>query len=181
MWPAIAVVGDCCQTSAAQTGIRFRFRRRTQLQPAPFYEHRFPLFYKACVPPGRERRACCAYLNQGHGLSPLPPGENNDAQLSAQSRTLRIRQSCGLNFSSANSTSLLRAVAILLWVIFIRFRGPQALNDNLVCPSPGRTLRRSETRSTAVWSCHSRRPGWPPNIDVVLRLAGHAPVFLLAL
>jgi hypothetical protein len=78
------------------------------------------------VPPGQERRACCGYINQGRGLSPLPQG-NSGAQLSAQSRTLRIRQSYGLNFSSANSTSLLRAVAILLWVIFIRFRGPQAL------------------------------------------------------
>src|SRR5256885_4505619 len=40
--------------------------------------------------------------------------------------------------------------------------GGKLLVRNLVCPSPGRTLRRSETRSTAEWSCHSRRPGWPP-------------------
>src|SRR6267143_6315824 len=39
----------------------------------------------------RERRACCNYLNQGRGLSPLPPREDNDAQLFAQTRTLRIK------------------------------------------------------------------------------------------
>ena len=41
------------------------------------------------------------------------PGENNDAQLFAQSRTLRIRQGYGLDFSTVGSTSPLRAVAIL--------------------------------------------------------------------
>jgi hypothetical protein len=45
---------------------------------------------------------------QGRGLSPLPPGEDNDAQLFAQSRTLRIRQSNGLTFSNVRSTSPLR-------------------------------------------------------------------------
>jgi hypothetical protein len=55
--------------------------------------------------------------------------EDNDAQLFAQSRTLRIRQAYGLNLSIVVSTSPLRAVAILPRVIFMRFRGPQALND----------------------------------------------------
>src|ERR1700739_3058219 len=27
------------------------------------------------LPPGRERRACCGYLNQARGLSPLPQGK----------------------------------------------------------------------------------------------------------
>src|SRR5215467_392055 len=39
-----------------------------------FYGHQFPLPYRTLVPPGRERRAYCGYLNQGHGLSPLPRG-----------------------------------------------------------------------------------------------------------
>src|SRR5436853_3365087 len=40
------------------------------------YEHRFPfqLFCRTSLPPGPERRACCGYLNQAHGLSPLPRG-----------------------------------------------------------------------------------------------------------
>ena len=42
-----------------------------------------------------------------------PPGEDNDAQLFAQTRTLRIRQVYGFNFSTGDSTSPLRAVAIL--------------------------------------------------------------------
>src|SRR5262249_21201730 len=36
---AIAVVRGCCQISAAQIGIRFRFRRQTQLQPASSSEN----------------------------------------------------------------------------------------------------------------------------------------------
>src|ERR1700738_2054737 len=40
-------------------------------------------------------------------------GENNDAQLSAQTCTLRIRQRRGFDFSSEFSTSPLRAAAIL--------------------------------------------------------------------
>ena len=42
-----------------------------------------------------------------------PRGENSDAQLFAQSRTLRIRQSNGLDFSNVRSTSPLRTVPIL--------------------------------------------------------------------
>src|SRR5580693_1352747 len=74
MRPTIAVVRDCCQTSAARTCTHLRLPRRTQLQPASFYEHQFPLSCKTLSTPGRERRACCGYLNQGRGLSPLPPG-----------------------------------------------------------------------------------------------------------
>jgi hypothetical protein len=42
-----------------------------------------------------------------------PPGENNDAQLFAQTRTLRIRQRHGFDLSSEFSTSPLRAAKIL--------------------------------------------------------------------
>jgi hypothetical protein len=79
---------------------------------------KFPLFYKPSFPPGRERRARCGYLNQSHGLSPLPQEEDNDAQLSAQTRTLRIRQVHGFNFSIECSTSPLLAVEILPWSDF---------------------------------------------------------------
>src|ERR1700688_4276006 len=75
MQRAIAVVRGCCQTSAAQTGTRRQLPRQTQPLPASFYEHRFPLFCRTSLPPGRERRACCSYLNQGRGLSPLPQGK----------------------------------------------------------------------------------------------------------
>src|SRR5260221_8856986 len=113
MRPATAVVRDCCQTSAAQTGTHRRLPRQTQLRPASSYEHRFPLSCRTSLPPGRERRACCGYLNQGRGLTSLPPGEDNDAQLFAQSRTLRIRQINGLDFSIEISTSPLQAITIL--------------------------------------------------------------------
>ncbi len=58
-----------------ETGTRFRFRCQTQLQPASFYGHQFPLFCRTSLPPGRERGACCGYFNQGRGLSPLPQGK----------------------------------------------------------------------------------------------------------
>src|SRR5579863_4853844 len=79
----------------------------------------------------RERRACCEFLNQGHRLSPLPPKGTDNAQLFAQPCTLRIRPADSLNFSSANSTSPLRACPILhlLESIFMRFSGPQAQTD----------------------------------------------------
>jgi hypothetical protein len=67
---------------------------------------------------------CCAYLNQGRGLSPLPQGKTTTPNFSAQTRTLRIRQANGLDLSIADSTSPLRTVPILPRVIFIRFRGP---------------------------------------------------------
>jgi hypothetical protein len=51
-------------------------------------------------------------LNQGRGLSPLSE-ENRDAQLSAQTGTLRIRQRRGFDFSSEFSTSPLQTAAIV--------------------------------------------------------------------
>ena len=50
---------------------------------------------------------------QGHRLSSLPQGGDKDAQLFAQSRTLQIRQSDGLDFSTVRSTLPLQSVAIL--------------------------------------------------------------------
>ena len=48
--------------------------------------------------------------------------EDNDAQLFAQSRTLRIRQLDGLDLSIDSSTSPLRPLQSYLWVIFMSFR-----------------------------------------------------------
>src|SRR6266404_3900807 len=112
MRPAFAVVRGCCQTSAAQTGTRHQLPRQTQLLPASFYEHRFPPFCKTSLPPGRERRACCGYLNQGRGLSPLPQGKTTTPNYSLN-HALRIRQLNGLDLSIVLSTSPLQAVAIL--------------------------------------------------------------------
>jgi hypothetical protein len=50
------------------------------------------------------RHKRCGYFNQARGLSPLPQGEDNDAQF-AQSRALRIRQGDSLEFSSVAPTS----------------------------------------------------------------------------
>ena len=53
-------------------------------------------------------------------------------------RTLRIRQTDGLNFSTALDLAA-PARRYLNSVIFMRFRGPQALNDKLV--KPGKVAR----------------------------------------
>src|SRR5216683_7634800 len=64
------------------------------------------------LPPGGSGKRAATYINQGRGLSPLPSGRN-DAQLFAQSRTLRIRQTDGLDLSIADSTSPLQPVGML--------------------------------------------------------------------
>ena len=52
-------------------------------------------------------------LKQGHRLSPLSQQGRDNAQLFAQSRTLRIRHIDGVNFSTETSISPLRAFPIL--------------------------------------------------------------------
>jgi hypothetical protein len=71
------------------------------------------------------------------GYRRFPKGRN-DAQLFAQSRTLRIRQTVGLDLSIARSTSPLQPVAILPMSHFhkvSRAAGPKMTN---------RKLRKSE-------------------------------------
>jgi hypothetical protein len=88
----------------------------------------------------RQFRLCCkpyasSWAGAGSVLQLTPtrvagdrrsPKGRNDAQLFAQSRTLRIRQTVGLDLSIARSNSPLQPVEYYLCVIFIRFRGPQA-------------------------------------------------------
>src|SRR5262249_13146725 len=64
-----------------------------------------------------------------------PPGEDNDAQLFTQSRTLRIRQLDGLDLSIGISTSPLQAVTILPLSDFHEVsRAGEALSDNWGSP-----------------------------------------------
>jgi hypothetical protein len=82
------------------------------------------------LPPGGSGKRAATYINQGRGLSPFPKGRN-DAQLFAQPRTLRIRQTVGLDLSVARSTSPLQPVAILLRSYFhkvSRAAGPTMTN-----------------------------------------------------
>src|SRR5215510_14699409 len=74
MPPASAVVRGCCRTTAAQTGIRFRFRRLTQLQPASFYAHQSPLSYKALFPPGGSGERTAVTLTRVAGYRRSPRG-----------------------------------------------------------------------------------------------------------
>src|SRR6266404_7320952 len=105
MQPAIVVVRGYSQTSAAQTGTHRRLPCRTPLQPASSCGHRFPLSYKACVPPGGSGERAAVTLTRVAGYRRSPRGEDTDAQLFAQSRTLRIRHLHGLNFSTVASIS----------------------------------------------------------------------------
>src|SRR5215470_10984941 len=70
-----------------------------------YVNSRYPIRHK--VSSWRERRACCEILNQGHRLSPLPQEGSDNAQLFAQTRTLRIRHAgqsqllqCELNLAA---------------------------------------------------------------------------------
>ena len=154
MPPAIAVVQGCCQTSAAQTGIRFRFRRQTQLQLAPFYEHRFPLFCGTSLPPGRERRACCGYLNQGHRLSPLPQGKTTTPNYPLKHARSGSDSLTALTSPMRNRPRRPGPLRSYLGAIFMRFRGPQALKDSL------ETIRRS-IRSLRSFAQSAASPGRP--------------------
>src|SRR5437667_9249563 len=91
------------------------------------------------LPPGGSEKRAATYINQGRGLSPLSQGRN-DAQLFAQSRTLRIRQTVGLDLSIARSTSPLQPVAILPMSHFhkvSRAAGPKMTNRKLSGPEVG--------------------------------------------
>ena len=156
MPPAIAVVQGCCQTSAAQTGIRFRFRRQTQLQLAPFYEHRFPLFCGTSLPPGRERRACCGYLNQGHRLSPLPQGKTTTPNYPLKHARSGSDSLTALTSPMRNRPRRPGPLRSYLGAIFMRFRGPQALKDSL----ESETCNRSPAISSAAFG--TRTPDLPP-------------------
>src|SRR5437667_5549466 len=63
--------------------------------------------------PGRERRACCGYLNQGHGLSPLPQGKTTTPNYSLKHARSGSDTYTASTSSTVASTSPLQAVAIL--------------------------------------------------------------------
>ena len=70
-----------------------------------------PVRHELLLAGSGERAA--ATLTRLAGYRRSPQGKNNDAQLSAQTRTLRIRQLSSLDFSNVPSISPLQAVAIL--------------------------------------------------------------------
>src|SRR5438874_7259643 len=84
-------------------------------------------------------------LNQGHGLSPLPQGETTTPNY-----PLNHARSGSDNLTVSTSPARIRPrrsgpSQSYLEVIFIRFRGPQALNDNL--ENPGLPEMRSRRRA----------------------------------
>src|SRR5215471_7342693 len=93
-------------------------------------------------------RACCSYLNQGRGLSPLPQG-NNDAQLFAQTRTLWIRQLNSFDFSIAEWTPPLQAFTILA----LRDLGPTTttVGYQTSCCSANATRSSHNSYSLSFW------------------------------
>ena len=105
---------------------------------------------------GRERRACCGYLNQGRGLSPLPPGETTTPNYSlnhARSGSDRLAASNSPLRSRPRRSRPLRSY---LQVIFMRFRGPDGpkgqISKSADCHKSvvveRSCLHRSETKST---------------------------------
>src|SRR6516225_10433858 len=93
------------------------------------------------------------------GYPPSPRGRN-DAQLFAQSRTLRIRQTAGLDLSIARSTSPLQPVAMLPLRDFhkvSRAAGPKMTNRKLSTrtynaqPVLLENATRTERRRSLMW------------------------------
>src|SRR5208282_6805163 len=65
------------------------------------------------VPPGRERRACCDYLNQSRGLSLLPQGKTTTPNYSLKHARSGSDRWTASNSPLINSTSPLLTVSII--------------------------------------------------------------------
>jgi hypothetical protein len=102
--------------------------------------------------PGRERRACCSYLNQGHRLSPLPQGKTTTPNYS-----LKHARSGSDNLTASTYGTLGRSDPI---VIFMGFRGPEALTDNLQdrgdCQGPPKLFKIAQDTALCGLGCGLR-------------------------
>ena len=114
------------------------------------------------------------------GYPPSPRGRN-DAQLFAQSRTLRIRQTAGLDLSIARSTSPLQPVAMLPLRDFhkvSRAAGPKMTNRKLSTrtynaqPVLLENATRTERRRSLMWI----GSGSPTAREVDHRIAARRPL-----
>src|SRR6266700_3217764 len=95
--------------------------------------------------PGGTGERAGDYIKQGLGLSPLPQGKRQRTIYSlyhARSGSDNLTASAAplLNQSRRSEPSWIMA---LLWTIFIGFRGPQALDDNLEQRGDCQTPRKS--------------------------------------
>jgi hypothetical protein len=66
---------------------------------------------------------------QGHVAIAAPEGRRATPNYSLKARVLRIKQTNGLNFSTALPTSPRRLPILPLGLFFMKFRGPQALSN----------------------------------------------------
>jgi hypothetical protein len=89
---------------------------------------------------------CCGYLNQGRGLSPLPQGETTTPNYS-----LNHARSGSGSYTASTSPLQIRPrrtepLRSYLQVIFMSFRGPQALKGSYKKGGGGTPcrIRRSE-------------------------------------
>src|SRR6516164_2868704 len=110
------------------------------------------------VPPGPERRACCGYLNQARGLSPLPQGKTttpNYPLKHARSGSDRVTASTSLLRGRPRRSGPLRSYR---GVIFMGFRGPKALLDRVESRSPVLKTNRLLPGLSLIFA--GRRPCW---------------------
>jgi hypothetical protein len=87
---------------------------------------------------------------QGHVAIAAPEGRRATPNYSLKARVLRIKQTNGLNFSTALPTSPRRLPILPLGLFFMKFRGPQALSNRrrktIVCAT--------EACSGISWTLH---------------------------
>jgi len=93
---------------------------------------------------------CCSYLNQGRGLSPLPPGNATTPNYS-----LNHARSGSDNLTASTYPLLYRPrrsgpLRAYLYVIFMGFRGPEALKDNLEQRGDCQATRKSHKTTRIV-------------------------------
>src|SRR5882724_8385801 len=106
------------------------------------------------VPPGRERRACCDYLNQSRGLSPLPQGKTTTPNYSLEHARPGSDRWTASNSPLICSTSPLQTVAILSLSDFhkiSRAEGPKRTDGMRRPVSSGCDTLPIMTRFLAQW------------------------------
>jgi len=132
------------KTCAAQIDTRLPQLRRPPPQPTSSCERRLLRLDKSAYLSSRsgEHAKKVTYVGS-RGYRRLSRA-NND-KLFAQTRMLRIKQTNSLDFSTAWSTSPRRLPILPLNAFFMKFRGPQALNNRrrkpIVCPTRLLTCR----------------------------------------
>src|SRR5215471_18341247 len=172
MPPTSAVVRGCCQTSVAQTDTPGRFQRQRQLRPGSSCGHRFPLFCKPStfLLAGSGERAAVT-LTRVAGYRRSPQGKTTTPNYSLKHARSGSDTSTASTYPFFIRPRRSRPSRSYLWVIFMRFCGPQALRDTNVYQGLS-TFKLLSVRLYSLDEVHSRCPLFAAASLVLARPAG---------